>query len=654
MNLWARGVQTSAGVLTLAGLLWWQLPRVIEPLLTPVLAEQAQMEAQRSARWAQRVWGATEGTLRGLGAEFVGADPKAALPLHAEAVHARMGPDAVLGVLQGKEWVARLGAEESDPLWADIQAGRAGAMGDVRLYTEGAKARLVHQVPSPQGTTLALALPVDGGAALRWAARGEVDVPQDGALILVASEGAPLPAARVDAGRVGPSATEKEAAAAGLAVARFPLPGAELAAFARWPRTILTAVTERLRLLIAGLGALVLGLVWIGEWTHRGRASRAAMPEVPARPEPVASSSPSADVPASSPPAVAPGKPPAPDVSADAFAPAPVTGPSRSTEPMSPLFRPMASGESGAPVPQPTQPYLRSATEQEAFAQPVVVKPPAPAAEPFESDDVATTVGAPPAQSPFDEIAAVGLASRPPALAEGDEDLPAPVDRALGYAVAPPRTSGASTPAGRTESERARLENSHPPAIDDDAEPTRPGADRAPATPEPQVLAGGTGDVSLRPAATAGAAGPGAHAGVAPPAAGAPSAPPAGRVPLPSSRDLPIGLPGATADLGSASAVPLPGTSDLAGAGAAPPSAAKPPASEIGPFDDAHYRAVFDEFVGTKQSLGEPTGNLTFEGFRAKLKASEKQLVARHRCRAVRFQVLVKNRQVSLRPQLVR
>lgn len=71
-------------------------------------------------------------------------------------------------------------------------------------------------------------------------------------------------------------------------------------------------------------------------------------------------------------------------------------------------------------------------------------------------------------------------------------------------------------------------------------------------------------------------------------------------------------------------------------------------------FDEDHYRSVFDEFVGSKQRLGEVVENISYEGFSAKLRRSEQQLIDKHGCRSVRFQVVVRDRQVSLRPQLVR
>lgn len=110
--------------------------------------------------------------------------------------------------------------------------------------------------------------------------------------------------------------------------------------------------------------------------------------------------------------------------------------------------------------------------------------------------------------------------------------------------------------------------------------------------------------------------------------------------------------------------IPPPGPAKPPAPAAAPPSppmAPNPPDPSAGggspdprPFDMEHYRRVYDEFVSAKERLGESVEGLSFEGFGAKLKASEESLIDRHGCRAVRFQVLVKDHAVSLRPQLVR
>ncbi|MEM7675455.1 MAG: MXAN_5187 C-terminal domain-containing protein [Myxococcota bacterium] len=72
------------------------------------------------------------------------------------------------------------------------------------------------------------------------------------------------------------------------------------------------------------------------------------------------------------------------------------------------------------------------------------------------------------------------------------------------------------------------------------------------------------------------------------------------------------------------------------------------------PYDEEHYRSVFEHFLASKQKLGESIDNLSYEGFRKKLRSSEEKLLGHYGCRAVRFQVLVKDQTVSLRPQLVR
>ncbi len=71
-------------------------------------------------------------------------------------------------------------------------------------------------------------------------------------------------------------------------------------------------------------------------------------------------------------------------------------------------------------------------------------------------------------------------------------------------------------------------------------------------------------------------------------------------------------------------------------------------------FDEGHYRVVYNEFVASKARLGESVERISFEGFSKKLRSSEESLMNQHGCRAVRFQVLVKDNTVSLRPRLVR
>ena len=72
------------------------------------------------------------------------------------------------------------------------------------------------------------------------------------------------------------------------------------------------------------------------------------------------------------------------------------------------------------------------------------------------------------------------------------------------------------------------------------------------------------------------------------------------------------------------------------------------------PYDESHYQDVFNDFVSARQRIGESVANLNLEEFKAKLRSSEEGLIKRYNCRAVRFQVMLKDKTVSLRPQLVR
>lgn len=83
-------------------------------------------------------------------------------------------------------------------------------------------------------------------------------------------------------------------------------------------------------------------------------------------------------------------------------------------------------------------------------------------------------------------------------------------------------------------------------------------------------------------------------------------------------------------------------------------SAPPPPVGPPMAYDEEHYRLVYNDFVSSKARLGEAVDNITYEGFRSKLRSSEEALINQHGCRAVRFQVLVRDNTVSLRPQLVR
>jgi hypothetical protein len=82
-------------------------------------------------------------------------------------------------------------------------------------------------------------------------------------------------------------------------------------------------------------------------------------------------------------------------------------------------------------------------------------------------------------------------------------------------------------------------------------------------------------------------------------------------------------------------------------------------ATRVVPYDqqeeeDAHFRHVFDDFVETKRSCGEPTVGLTQDKFLQKLRDNKSALVAKHGCRTVRFSVYVKDGKAALRATPIR
>jgi Double sensory domain of two-component sensor kinase len=82
-------------------------------------------------------------------------------------------------------------------------------------------------------------------------------------------------------------------------------------------------------------------------------------------------------------------------------------------------------------------------------------------------------------------------------------------------------------------------------------------------------------------------------------------------------------------------------------------------ATRVVPYDlqeeeDAHFRHVFDDFVETKRSCGEPTAGLTQAKFLQKLRDNKSALVAKHGCRTVRFSVYVKDGKAALRATPIR
>ena len=64
---------------------------------------------------------------------------------------------------------------------------------------------------------------------------------------------------------------------------------------------------------------------------------------------------------------------------------------------------------------------------------------------------------------------------------------------------------------------------------------------------------------------------------------------------------------------------------------------------------EAYFRQVFDEFVQMKRACGEPVESMTFEKFAAKLRENRQQLIEKYGCKAVKFQVYIKDGKAALK-----
>ena len=88
----------------------------------------------------------------------------------------------------------------------------------------------------------------------------------------------------------------------------------------------------------------------------------------------------------------------------------------------------------------------------------------------------------------------------------------------------------------------------------------------------------------------------------------------------------------------------------------APMPAAPPPAyGEEEENEDDEFGEVFEEFVQVKQACGEPTDNLTYERFAAKLRKNERDLIAkRPDIKRVQFTVYVKDGKAALKAKVIK
>lgn len=64
---------------------------------------------------------------------------------------------------------------------------------------------------------------------------------------------------------------------------------------------------------------------------------------------------------------------------------------------------------------------------------------------------------------------------------------------------------------------------------------------------------------------------------------------------------------------------------------------------------EAYFRQVFKEFITIKRQCGENTKNLTYERFAGKLQKNREDLVQRYNCKAVKFQVYIKDGKAALK-----
>src|SRR5262249_60808164 len=63
-----------------------------------------------------------------------------------------------------------------------------------------------------------------------------------------------------------------------------------------------------------------------------------------------------------------------------------------------------------------------------------------------------------------------------------------------------------------------------------------------------------------------------------------------------------------------------------------------------------YYKRVYDEYIAARTAAGESVQSISFESFTAKLRLNEANLKKKYNAKSVRFRVVTKNGQVSLKP----
>ena len=74
----------------------------------------------------------------------------------------------------------------------------------------------------------------------------------------------------------------------------------------------------------------------------------------------------------------------------------------------------------------------------------------------------------------------------------------------------------------------------------------------------------------------------------------------------------------------------------------------EPPNSEN---RDSYQRRIFDEYITAKKNLGEDTSDLEFDSFIKKMEQNADQLKDQHQAKDIRFDVIVRDGKVVLKPQ---
>jgi hypothetical protein len=70
--------------------------------------------------------------------------------------------------------------------------------------------------------------------------------------------------------------------------------------------------------------------------------------------------------------------------------------------------------------------------------------------------------------------------------------------------------------------------------------------------------------------------------------------------------------------------------------------------------DHAHFKDTYERFIEMRRTCGEPTADLSFDRFVAKLKKNREGLIQKYQCKTVRFQVYQKDGKAALKATPVR